>query len=143
MPDNLRIIIAEDDEGHALLIRKNLKKSGLSAQYVHLVNGEEVINFFSARQENYSTTLNNTILLLDIKMPKVNGLEVLKMMHKNEEWKKIPVYVISTSDNQKDALTCKTLGCQKYIVKPVDYAAFASTIQNLGKALKELKLNTY
>lgn len=140
MSEDLKIIIAEDDEGHALLIRKNLKKSGLTAHFIHLVDGEEVLNYF--KKESYSTTLHNTILLLDIKMPKVNGMEVLRIISSNEEWKKIPVYVISTSDNHKDATTCKALGCQKYIVKPIDYDAFASTIQNLGLMLKAYQSNT-
>lgn len=141
MSDVFTIIIAEDDEGHALLIKKNLQKTGIQSEYLHFSNGEDVIDFLrnitESRNDNKTPKL---VILLDIKMPRLNGIEVLRIIKSDRFLKHIPVYMISTTDNKKEIDICKSLGCNSFIIKPVEYEVFASTIQNLGFSLKAMNI---
>lgn len=140
MNNDLKIIIAEDDDGHATLIEKNLKRAGVMNDIIRFADGEEVLDFFFKNgdgphmDENYSY-----ILLLDIRMPKIDGTEVLKVMKQDEKLKKLPVIVISTTDDPKEIELCHELGCNNYITKPVNYERFVDKIHQLGFFLKILK----
>lgn len=141
MSHGLKIIIAEDDEGHALLIKKNLQKTGIQSEYLHFSNGEDAINFLRSINENrFDDKAPKLVILLDIKMPRMNGIEVLRFIKSDQFLKHIPVYMISTTDNKKEIEICKSLGCNSFIIKPVEYDVFASTIQKLGFSLKELDI---
>jgi CheY-like chemotaxis protein len=137
MEKNLTIIIAEDDEGHALLIRRNLIRSGIANPIVHLRDGEEVLNFFYKEPREYARDPNRSfILLLDIKMPKIDGIEVLEKLKGDPDLKKIPVIMITTTDNPREIEICHKLGCNSYIVKPIDYEKFIEIVKRLGYFLE-------
>ncbi len=137
MKKNIRIVIAEDDEGHALLIKRNLKRAGVINPIIHLKNGEEVLDFFDGKL--YQQELENGvsfILLLDIKMPKKDGIEVLEELKGNPNTRKVPVIMITTTDNPKEIDLCHKLGCNSYIVKPIDYQKFIEVVKRLGYFLE-------
>lgn len=131
-------MIAEDDENHALLIRKNLKRVGLTNEVLHFFNGQEVLDYFFSTLEN--PTGHRHILLLDVKMPRVDGIEVLKTMKSHPELKKIPVIMLTTTDNPDEIQECHRLGCNSYIIKPVNYEKFMEVLNRLGTFLKIVKI---
>ncbi len=127
------ILIADDDAGHARLIEKNLSRAGLHNPIRRFENGQEVLDFFF-RKGNGAHRKPETpyLLLLDIRMPKVDGVEVLRQIKLTSELRKVPVVMLTTTDDPREIDRCHQLGCNSYIVKPVDYDKFAETVKGLG-----------
>lgn len=127
------ILIAEDDEGHASLIKKNLKRAGISNPILHFKDGAEVLEFLTGTNGGQHRRTNCAyMLLLDIRMPKVDGVEVLRQVKQHEELRKMPVIMITTTDDPREIENCHTLGCSNYIAKPIDYEKFVESIKQLG-----------
>ena len=127
------ILVAEDDEGHAGLIHRNLVRAGIVNEIVHFYDGQEIIDFlFQRSPENQRQANASYILLLDIRMPKVDGTEVLRQIKDHPELRKIPVIMLTTTDDPSEVEKCHRLGCSNYITKPIDYEAFVYTIRQLG-----------
>lgn len=129
MEKDLIIVVAEDDEGHAILIKKNLRKAGIVNRFIHLKDGQEVIDYFY--KNNYYPD-KSYLLLLDLRMPKVTGEEALEILKRDKIFKKIPVVILTTNDDPIDVEKCHLLGCNTYIVKPIDYDKFAKVLLQLG-----------
>ncbi len=128
------ILLAEDDKGHAGLIMKNLKRAGIDNEMILFVNGQEVLDYlFKLKNNNRSF-----VLLLDIRMPKVDGLEVLRRVKADELLSGIPVIMVTTADEEGTIEECKSMGCLKYIVKPVNYDGFVKTIQELSSFIQNI-----
>lgn len=123
------ILIVDDDEGHAILIRENLESAGLSNRIRHFCDGQAVLDFFSAQPPGANGTY---IVLLDIRMPKVDGIEVLRRMKADSELQMLPVIMLTTTDDIREVQRCHRLGCSGYIQKPVDYDKFAEAIRRIG-----------
>ncbi len=141
MKKNITIIIAEDDEGHALLIKRNLKRAGVVNPIIHFTNGEEVLEFFLGENSDYlKNNCTSYIILLDLKMPKVDGIEVLEKLKSTPSTKKIPVIMITTTDNPREIDICHSLGCNSYIVKPIDYQKFIEIVKRLGYYLEIIEI---
>ncbi len=139
----VHLIIAEDDEGHAELIRKNLKRAGFTNQILHLKDGQEVLDFLFMRgEEPHRIKGRSYLLLLDIRMPKVDGVEVLRQIKEDSALSKIPVIMVTTTDDPKEVDRCHELGCSIYITKPVDYEHFIDAIKKLGLFITVIKLPT-
>jgi CheY-like chemotaxis protein len=123
------ILIVDDDEGHAILIRENLEAAGLANRIEHFRDGQAVLDYFfsapHARNETY-------LVLLDIRMPKVDGIEVLRRLKADPELKKLSIIMLTTTDDTREVERCHQLGCSVYIQKPVDYEKFADAIRRLG-----------
>ncbi len=130
MTKNLITIISDDDEGHTILIKKNLQRVGITNNVVNFKNGEETLQYLNKRKTNKLNN-NNYLLLLDIRMPKINGIEVLQKMKKDQKLSNIPVIIITTTDDPKEIDLCNKLGCVDYIVKPVDHEKFSKAILSL------------
>ena len=127
------IIIAEDDPGHASLIMKNLKRAGIANEILHFKDGQETLDFLLRRGEGpHRMNGAGYLLLLDIRMPKVSGVEVLQQIKQDEELRKIPVIMITTTDDPREIEHCHSLGCSSYIAKPVDYDKFVEILKQLG-----------
>ncbi len=125
----LKILIAEDDDGHAELIQQGLRDSGVCNDIRRFSNGEDTWNFLLEEKDNPENTF---LLLLDINMPLMDGVEVLQNMKKDEILKKIPVIMLTTTDDPREVEKCYALGCNVYITKPVDFTEFSDRLNRLG-----------
>jgi len=133
MKKEVVILIAEDDEGHASLIRKNLKRAGVSNEIHHFKDGQETLDFLMGTNNGHHRKSGTAyLLLLDIRMPKVDGVEVLRQIKDDEELRKMPVIMITTTDDPREVENCHRLGCSNYITKPIDYEKFVESIKQLG-----------
>jgi CheY-like chemotaxis protein len=127
------VLIAEDDEGHAILIQQTLRDAGLSNRVLHFTDGQAILDFLFCRGPGLHRETNQSyVLLLDIRMPKINGVEVLRQLKANAELRKLPVIVLTTTDDPSEVRRCHELGCSVYIQKPVDYDKFSEAIRRLG-----------
>jgi len=127
------ILIAEDDDGHARLIEKNLTRASLNNQIHRFHNGQAVLDFLFGRGTGPHRVADKSyLLLLDIRMPQVDGVEVLRQLKEDSELRKVPVIMLTTTDDPREVERCHQIGCASYIVKPVDYEKFAEAIKSLG-----------
>lgn len=127
------ILIVEDDEGHAILMRQNLELSGLRNPVEHFRDGQAALDFLFRRGPGAKREPGRAyLILLDIRMPKVDGIEVLRRVKGDEELRKLPVIMLTTTDDSREVTRCHELGCSVYIQKPVDYEKFAEAIRRLG-----------
>jgi CheY-like chemotaxis protein len=127
------ILIVDDDEGHAILVRDSLEEAGLNNPIVHFRDGQEVLDFFFHRGAGPHFVKGGTYLvLLDIRMPKVDGIEVLRQLKGDPDLRKLPVVILTTTDDEREVDRCHGIGCNVYLQKPVDFAKFAEAIRRLG-----------
>jgi CheY-like chemotaxis protein len=135
------ILIAEDDAGHARLIEKNLTRAGLHNPIQVFSNGQAVLDFLFRRGASAHRQAETAyLLLLDIRMPQVDGVEVLRQLKQDPELRKIPVIMLTTTDDPREVERCHGIGCASYIVKPVDYEKFAEAIKSLGLYISLVKV---
>jgi CheY-like chemotaxis protein len=128
----ITILIAEDDSGHARLIEKNLVRAGLRNPVLRFEDGQDVLDFLEGRGKVRRAPETAYLLLLDIRMPRVDGVEVLRRLKGNPELRKVPVIMLTTTDDPREVERCHAIGCNSYLVKPVDYDQFAEAIRSLG-----------
>lgn len=135
------ILIAEDDAGHARLIEKNLTRAGLHNPIERFENGQDILDYlFCSSADRQRPNDTPFLLLLDIRMPKVDGVEVLRQVKQHPELRKIPVIMLTTTDDPREIERCHELGCSHYLVKPVDYDRFADVIKHLGLFIALVKV---
>lgn len=134
MLDGFTILMAEDDIGHARLIRKHIDRAGIGSELIHFKDGQAVMDFL--RRPDQSPPDRPYLLLLDIRMPKLDGIEVLEMVKQDEKLKSIPVIMLTTTNDPATVKRCYDLGCANYIVKPTSVGQFAKVITDLGKLLR-------
>jgi CheY-like chemotaxis protein len=134
------VLLVEDDPGHALLIEKNLRRAGVAPSIVVLDNGRKAADYL-LKQGEYAPSghLLPPFVLLDLDLPVLNGLQVLKLMKSDERTKRIPVIMLTSTDNPRDIAQCYELGCNLYVTKPVEYDRFSDAIQRLGTFLSIVK----
>lgn len=137
----LTILIAEDDDGHADLIMEGLKESGICNQMIRFIDGKETWDFISGKGKSMVFDKNKSyLLLLDINMPKMNGIEVLEKIKGNDDLKNLPVLMLTTTDDPREVEKCYALGCNIYVTKPVDFLKFAETLKRLGLFIQVVKI---
>ncbi len=136
MSENPTILIAEDDAGHFALVKKNLWRSCVLREIVHFHDGEDLLSFLFPH-ENGEGIVNgqNYLILLDIRLPGKNGIDILRLIKEDSELRKIPVFMLTTSADPSDIRLSYELGCSAYINKPRDYTAFMETVESLGQLL--------
>ncbi len=134
--ENLTILVAEDDDGHAELIKEGLKDAGVCNDIVRFNNGKKCWDYINKNSEQNCLYL----LLLDINMPIMDGLELLEKMKRSEYFKKIPIIMLTTTDDPKEIEHCYKLGCNAYVSKPINFNAFAEVLKTLGLFVKIVKL---
>lgn len=140
MKKEVIILIAEDDPGHASLIKKNLKRAGIVNHLIHFTDGQQVLDFLFNPDKKDIIENPSYLLLLDMRMPKVDGAEVLRRIKSDPELKKIPVIIVTTTDDPKEVNECHRLGCSTYVVKPIDYEQFIKAIMQLGLFLSVVEV---
>lgn len=138
------IIIVEDEDGHAYLIEKNLRRAGIDNRIVHLRNGQEAMDFLSGSpvRGHQATDLQHILILLDLNLPLYDGYSVLEKIRSSEEIKHAPVMILSSTTQEQEIKRCYHLGCSIFLNKPVDYKAFSEAILQLGHLLKIVRINT-
>jgi len=137
----LTILIAEDDDGHADLIMTGLKESGICNHMIRFIDGKQTWDFISGEGRNLVLDTNKSyLLLLDINMPKMDGIEVLERIKDDNRLKKLPVMMLTTTDDPREVEKCYDLGCNIYITKPVDFLKFAETLKRLGLFIQVVKV---
>ncbi len=130
------VLIAEDDSGHFALVKRNLWRSCFVEDIIQFKDGQEILDFlFSAESGQGRKPNTRYIIMLDIRMPKVDGKEVLAKVKSDESLKSMPVIMLTTTDDLDEIDRCYKLGCNFYIVKPADYNKFMESVQSLGEFL--------
>jgi CheY-like chemotaxis protein len=127
------IIMIEDDEGHARLIEKNIRRAGVANQIVPFTNGTEALAYLMGADGTGLINKGRQLLvLLDLNLPDMTGVDILEKVKGNEHTRRSPVVVLTTTDDQREIQRCYDLGANVYITKPVDYDGFANAIRQLG-----------
>jgi len=135
------IVLVEDDDGHADLVVRNLKRAGVANGIHRLRDGQEALDFIQRSLAPGGSIVSQPMLfLLDIKMPRVDGLEVLRQLKADPITAVVPVIVLTTTDDPREIQRCYELGCSVYITKPVDYQAFVEAINRLGLFLQVVRI---
>ena len=135
MNDNeIEILLVEDSKEDADLTIRALKKKNLANKLVHLKDGVEALDFIygTGAYEGQRTNFNPRVILLDLKMPRLNGMQVLQKIKSDPQTKKIPVVILTSSAEDPDIDTAYKLGANSYIVKPVEFDNFSQLVTDLG-----------
>jgi CheY-like chemotaxis protein len=128
-----RILLAEDDPRDVELILTALSEYNLANEVIVAADGAEAMDYLYQRGKFQGRPAGNpAVVLLDLKMPKVNGLEVLKQMRQDEHMKMTPVVVLTSSREERDWVESYKLGVNAYVVKPVDFHEFVEAVKELG-----------
>jgi CheY-like chemotaxis protein len=127
------IIMVEDDEGHARLIEKNIRRAGVTNEIVPFQDGTSALAYLLGPDGSGRNNAGRPLLLLlDLNLPDMTGVDILKVVKENEHLKRAPVVILTTTDDQREIQRCYDLGCNVYITKPVNYEGFANAIRQLG-----------
>ena len=127
------IIMVEDDEGHARLIEKNIRRAGVNNQIIPFQDGTSALRYlFGADGSGAESAGRQLLILLDLNLPDMTGVDILEKVKSNVHTKRSPVVVLTTTDDQTEIQRCYDLGANVYITKPVDYDGFANAIRQLG-----------
>jgi CheY-like chemotaxis protein len=133
MTNPVTIIMIEDDEGHARLIERNIRRSGVNNEIIPFTNGTAAVNYlFGADGSAIAHKGQAMLILLDLNLPDMTGIDILKRVKENKHLKSTPVVVLTTTDDSHEIKRCYELGCNVYITKPVNYESFANAIRQLG-----------
>jgi CheY-like chemotaxis protein len=127
------IIMVEDDEGHARLIEKNIRRAGVNNEIVPFTNGTEALeHLFGGDGSGEISAGRQLLILLDLNLPDMTGVDILERIKSNQHLKRSPVVVLTTTDDSREIQRCYDLGANVYITKPVNYEGFANAIRQLG-----------
>jgi CheY-like chemotaxis protein len=133
------IVMVEDDEGHARLIERNIRRAGISNHVRHFSDGGTALDYMFNHVEG--PCLNGpALVLLDLNLPDMSGIDILAKIKGDERLKRTPVVVLTTTDDKQEIQRCYDLGCNVYVTKPVDYEAFADAIRQLGLFLSVIQV---
>jgi CheY-like chemotaxis protein len=137
----LVILLAEDDEGHANLVQRNLKRAGIANEITRVRDGQEALDYVRCEGTYAGRVPNGPLLiLLDINMPRVDGVETLRQLKADDKTTRIPVVMLTTTDDPREVERCYQFGCSVYVTKPVAYEEFIEAIKRLGLFLSIVKV---
>ncbi len=127
------ILLIEDDPGHARLIEKNVRRAGVNNAIVPFADGTSALEYMFGNDSDGKRTVQLPILvLLDLNLPDMSGIDVLTRIKSDKALRRAPVIVLTTTDDKVEIQRCYDLGCNVYITKPVEYESFAIAIRQLG-----------
>lgn len=127
------IVMIEDDEGHARLIEKNVRRAGVSNQIMPFTDGNSALDFLLGKDRSGEASIDRYLLiLLDLNLPDMSGIDILEKVKSNQHTKRLPVIILTTTDDEREIQRCYDLGANVYITKPVDYENFAHATRQLG-----------
>jgi CheY-like chemotaxis protein len=137
---SMLILLAEDDDGHANLIQRNLQRAGVVNEVIHVRDGQEALDFLRGHGAYAGRKSTGPLLvLLDINMPRMSGIEVLRETKRDPATAATPVIMLTTTDDPREVQRCYELGCSVYLTKPVQYTEFVEAIKRLGMFLEIIK----
>ena len=129
----VNIIMIEDDEGHARLIEKNIRRAGVSNEILPFANGTDALSYLLGADRTGTVSSGRQLLiLLDLNLPDMTGIEILEKLKANKYTKRSPIVVLTTTDDSREIQRCYDLGANVYVTKPVNYEGFANAIRQLG-----------
>jgi len=132
-PKMVTIVMVEDDEGHARLIERNIRRAGVNNEIVPFLDGTSALAYLFGKDGSGAASSGRALLiLLDLNLPDMSGVDILAKVKANEHTKRSPVVVLTTTDDEREIQRCYDLGANVYITKPVDYEGFANAIRQLG-----------
>ena len=133
------IVMVEDDEGHARLIEKNIRRAGISNDIRHFMDGTTALDYLFNDPSGPNHN-GPALILLDLNLPDMSGTSILEKVKSDDKLKRTPVVVLTTTDDKVEIQRCYDLGCNVYITKPVDYESFAGAIRQLGLFLSVIQV---
>jgi CheY-like chemotaxis protein len=134
------ILVVEDEQAHAELIERNLKRAGVVNEQVWFRDGAAVLDFLRMKGEKKREPGRAYLVLLDIRMPGIDGVEVLRQVKQDPELRRIPVIMVTTTDDPREVERCHELGCNSYVTKPVDYQQFVEAVRRIGLFLQVVEV---
>ena len=133
MARDVTIVVVTEDESHVTLVKKNLRLAGVENEIIQFTSGEEILNFMLRRGPGpHRDVKTDFLLILDTKIPKTDGIEVLRQIKQDDEIQKIPVIMLTTSEDHEEMVQCHILGCSDYLKKPVDFNVLEKTVKEAG-----------
>lgn len=136
----VNIVMIEDDEGHARLIEKNIRRAGISNPVRHFLDGTSALKFLYEDPQG-PVHSGPSLILLDLNLPDMSGTDILlRIKAEDSPLKRAPVVVLTTTDDKVEIQRCYDLGCNVYITKPVNYENFADAIKQLGLFLSVIQV---
>lgn len=135
----VNIVMIEDDEGHARLIEKNIRRAGINNEICHFTNGGDALHYLE-NHDNGPKLNGPALVLLDLNLPDMSGTDILAKIKGDDKLKRTPVVVLTTTDDKVEIQRCYDLGCNVYITKPVNYESFADAIRQLGLFLSVMQV---
>jgi CheY-like chemotaxis protein len=136
MSTSVKIVMIEDDLGHAKLIEKNIRRANIANDIAHFADGDSALEYLFSDPVKANGPL---LILLDLNLPDMSGTEILSRVKGDERLRRAPVVVLTTTDDKVEIQRCYDLGCNVYITKPVDYESFAGAIRQLGLFLSVMQ----
>jgi CheY-like chemotaxis protein len=129
----LTIIMVEDDEGHATLIERNIRRAGVNNEIIKFVSGQPALDYLLGGGGKSGVQNGRPyMVLLDLNLPDMSGVDILRKLKESAKTERIPVVVLTTTDDKAEIQRCYDLGCNVYVTKPVNYENFANAIRQLG-----------
>lgn len=132
------MVMIEDDEGHARLIEKNIRRAGVNNEIIAFSTGGAALDFLLEKPASRSR--KPRLILLDLNLPDMTGIDILARIRANEHTRRLPVIVLTTTDDKREIEKCYDLGANVYIVKPLNYESFANAIRQLGLFLSVIQI---
>jgi CheY-like chemotaxis protein len=127
------IVMIEDDAGHARLIERNIRRAGVNNQIIPFTNGSDAVAYLLGPDGSGAASANrHMLILLDLNLPDMSGVDILERVKSSPYTRRIPVIVLTTTDDAREIKRCYDLGANVYITKPVDYEGFSNAIRQLG-----------
>ena len=136
MSHAVKIVMVEDDLGHAKLIEKNIRRANISNEIAHFADGSSAMDYLFSEEVRLNGPM---LILLDLNLPDMSGTDILVRVKGDERLRRAPVVILTTTDDKQEIQRCYDLGCNVYITKPVDYESFAGAIRQLGLFLSVMQ----
>ncbi len=142
----VKIIMIEDDLGHAKLIERNIRRAGVNNEIITFDTGRAALDFILGDDAGLTGVAKAHerafLILLDLNLPDMSGIDILAKLKASDRSHRIPVVVLTTTDDKVEIARCYDLGCSVYITKPLEYEAFANSVRQLGLTVTIMQIPT-